>query len=179
MASDNLNRVFIKAYGKGRSAGSSAPAGTALPQVDSDPGSYVVRFDTATMPLVAPPYVSLPGSDRTQTGPSQPDQPHSALPSSHAGSESNQPPRAVSAIDSPVLGPSLAANEMQPWTSLVAGSTVIVPYTTLEPFKFLPGRPWTANVFRADSCLKRTRQGRRQSERSDSVADRLALTKSR
>ena len=54
MGSDNLNRVFIKAYGKG---GASQPASVDA-TVEQEP--LMVRFDTVTVAIPAPHMLAPP-----------------------------------------------------------------------------------------------------------------------
>ncbi len=94
MGSENLNRVFIKAYGKGGTTNPVAPSSETTANQQQDP--LMVRFDTATVQIPAPHLFAPPRE------PAQP------VPQAYPMSQVPPPMRAAAPIPAPAHAPSAA-----------------------------------------------------------------------
>lgn len=148
MGSENLNRVFIKAYGKGGTTNPVAPSGETAASQQQDP--LMVRFDTATVQIPAP---------HLFTPPREPAQP---VPQAYPMSQVPPPMRAAAPIPTPTHAPSattvaqrvealsqqvetLSQQEMTEWDEtmyslLFGGTTVVAPNTAMASTRRQPIR---------------------------------------
>lgn len=103
MASDNLNRVFIKAYGKDKAAGHrGSPTAAAI----NSPSTFIVRFDTATVETESPHLLSRPTSTQENQLPTQTHKPTQRKPSVSVAAVAKQPSSASMQVPRPVDSPS-------------------------------------------------------------------------
>ncbi len=148
MGSENLNRVFIKAYGKGGTTNPVAPSGETAASQQQDP--LMVRFDTATVQIPAP---------HLFTPPREPAQP---VPQAYPMTQVPPPMRAAAPIPAPTQTQSattvaqrvealsqqvetLTQQEMTEWDEtmyslLFGGTTVVAPNTAMASTRRQPIR---------------------------------------
>lgn len=148
MGSENLNRVFIKAYGKGGNTNPVAPSGETAASQQQDP--LMVRFDTATVQIPAP---------HLFTPPREPAQP---VPQAYPMSQVPPPMRAAAPIPTPTHSQTastvaqrvealsqqvetLSQQEMTEWDEtmyslLFGGTTVVAPNTAMASTRRQPIR---------------------------------------
>lgn len=152
MGSENLNRVFIKAYGKGGTTNPVAPSGETAASQQQDP--LMVRFDTATVQIPAP---------HLFTPPREPAQP---VPQAYPMSQVPPPMRAAAPTPTPTHSQSattvaqrvealsqqvetLSQQEMTEWDEtmyslLFGGTTVVAPNTAMASTRRQPIRNQSA-----------------------------------
>ncbi len=141
MGSENLNRVFIKAYGKGGTSASAASLPEAA-QANQDP--LLVRFDTATVSIPAPHLFTPPRKPAPSAAPSIPAPQIQPAPLAAAATPASHPvqrhePVAVAAMPSMHVAnvAAQADKEMTAWDetmySLLFGgaTTMVAPNTIL------------------------------------------------
>lgn len=134
MASDNLNRVFIKAYDKDKAAGHrSAPVAAA----SHSSSAFIVRFDTATVETAAPHLHSRPMQAKENLVSSQAIKPSQRKPAVSAIAAtsplaSNSMPFQVP-VDWATAQPPALTNGLDPTTIVVSQSGFAGAGSSLPP----------------------------------------------
>jgi Mrp family chromosome partitioning ATPase len=156
MASDNLNRVFIKAYGKGKPARTDEKSNE---QSNGESNAWIVRFDTATVPTSVVPQMHNERPPRHESAMVRPDQSPVPKPQQQKVSVSSattdqqisQRPAPVSRPGPVSLGENFLPTQLElsghgDLSHYFGGSTVIVPQATLGNFSAPTPKPTSQPV---------------------------------
>lgn len=145
MASDNLNRVFIKAYGKGKPARTDEKSNE---QSNVESNAWIVRFDTATVPTSVVPQMHNERPPRHESAMVRPDQSPVPKPkqqkvtvsSATTDQQTSQRPGPVS-LGENFLPTQLELSGHGDLSHYFGGSTVIVPQAALGNFSAPTPKP--------------------------------------